>query len=63
MSISAYAIGGKVWLVRTETVAQKDVPTTLPIGSVVLTPDEVKALTDQLYRARAQISVDARMSK
>lgn len=59
MSISAYVIGGKVWLVHTEKVAQETVPATLPISSVVLTPEEVKALTAQLYECRAKISVGA----
>ena len=52
--ISAYAIGGKVWLVRTEQVADDRVPGTLPMGSVVLTPDEAHRLIRQLYGAEAK---------
>lgn len=54
--ISAYAISGKVWLVATREVAQADVPATLPIGSVVLTPAEAVALYKQLTEATIQVT-------
>ena len=46
--ISAYAIGGKVWLVATPQVAQAVIPETLPIGSVILEYDEATRLLAQL---------------
>jgi hypothetical protein len=49
--ISAYPIGGKVWLVSTNHVAQAEVPETLPLGSPVLTVDEAIALYVQLSEA------------
>jgi hypothetical protein len=49
--MSGYAIGKNVWLVRTAVVAQEEVPTTLPIGSTILTPDEAIALSRQLVLA------------
>ncbi len=52
--ISAYPIGGKVWLVRTEKVADDRVPHTLPMGSIVLTPAEAHSLIRQLYEAEAK---------
>jgi hypothetical protein len=51
MSLSAYAIGDKVWLVHTDSVAEPGVPNTLPIGSIILTPDEAVALKEQLVEA------------
>ena len=53
MSLSAYAIGGKVWIVRTDELAQSEVPKTLPIGSVILTPQEAQRLSEQLTKAGA----------
>lgn len=51
MSLSAYAIGNKVWLVRTDEVAQKDVPETLPMGSFVIEPGPAVDLYLQLGMA------------
>ena len=56
--ISPYAISGKVWLVRTDEVAQVEIPTTLPLGSIVLSPDEAQklyfALGAEISKALAQ---------
>ena len=46
--ISAYTIGGKVWLVATPQVAQEIIPETLPIGSVILDYAEAARLLAQL---------------
>lgn len=51
MSLSAYPIRNKVWLVRTDEVAEKDVPATLPLGSVILEPGEAIDLYLQLGMA------------
>jgi hypothetical protein len=53
--ISAYALGEKVWLVRTDKTAQVEFPQTIPIGSVVLTEQDAKAFTQQLGMARAAV--------
>ena len=49
--ISAYPIGKQVWLVHTDKVAEPLPPTTLPIGSIILTAAEATALIDQLSAA------------
>ena len=49
--ISAYAIGKQVWLIHTDKVAEPIPPTTLPIGSLILTPADATALIDQLSEA------------
>ena len=54
MSLSAYTIGERVWVVHTGTVAEESVPETLPIGSVVLTPHEAKTLGAQMIHASAE---------
>ena len=59
MSISAYPIGNKVWLVRTDEVAQDKVPETLPIGSVTLEPGAAIDLYLQLGMAIEKASAAA----
>jgi hypothetical protein len=49
--ISAYLIGARVWLVATPTVAQEEVPETVPIGSLILDYDEAARLLAQLGMA------------
>ena len=51
MSLSAYNIGRHVWIVATEEVAQREVPATLPIGSVVLNAEEASKLGAQVLAA------------
>lgn len=49
--ISAYAIRGNVWIVRTDETAQETMPETLPMGSFVLDPDEAAHLGVQVLAA------------
>jgi hypothetical protein len=49
--ISGFVIGGKVWLVRTKQAAEFAMPQTLPMGSIVLTPDEAVRLGSQILAA------------
>jgi hypothetical protein len=51
VSVSAFAIGGKVWLVGTEEVASDTIPQTLPLGSIILTPDQAVKLGAQIHDA------------
>lgn len=52
--ISAYRISDHVYLVSTNTVADPELPRTLPIGSPRLTLDEARALADQIVAATAK---------
>ncbi len=54
MSMSAYRIGKKVWLVHTEQAAHAELPQNLPIGSVVLTTDEAASLAYQILAAASK---------
>lgn len=51
MSVSAFAIGGRVWLVGTREVAEDQIPETLPLGSIVLDPRDAIRLGAQIHDA------------
>ena len=62
MKVSAYAVSGKVWLVRTELTADPNVPGTLPIGSVTLTAEEAARLGAQILAAGLKVERYAKVS-
>lgn len=49
--LSAYLIGGNVWIVNTPTTAQKEVPSTLPMGSIVLPLEAARLFGAQVLAA------------
>ncbi len=53
--ISAYRIGGKVWLIRTDTVADPMPPGTIPLGSMRLKRSEVLMLCVQMLEAQDEL--------
>ncbi len=60
--LSAYAIGPHVWIVHTDLVADKETPSTLPIGSIVLTPGQAVALGEQMIEAAKKTRPRAKRS-
>ncbi len=63
MSMSAYRIGDKVYLIHTFQAADPTLPRTLPIGSPSLTLAEARKLSDQIYAAAAKASETHRSPK
>lgn len=55
MSLSAYAIRDKIWLVATERVAEPDCGADPPLGSIMLTPDDAYKLSAQIYAAQRAV--------
>ncbi len=53
MSMSAYRIGSKVYLIHTENPADPVAPRTLPIGSPSFTLPEARRLAAQIIEAAA----------
>lgn len=49
--LSAYLIGGEVWVCRTSETAQKEPPHTLAMGSIRLTLEEARMFGAQVLAA------------
>lgn len=59
MSLSAYLIGDKVWIVNTDKTADPETPKTLPIGSVVLESGEALDFASQIIEAVTKVRFPA----
>jgi hypothetical protein len=56
MSVSAYPIGGRVWIVRTDVTADPTPPSILPASSIAIDADDAARLGAQILAAGVRVA-------